>query len=187
IINTIQNGTSTTIFTGTKSGITNITLKTEGISTNESIFLTINALPTSTKITYITPIINPGSNMTIQASITDKNKQPITTGEVVIKINGKTLKDDYGQSIKIQVINGTINYTYHIPENYSTKQYNLTVKYLRNDKFTPSEQTINFTITKTLEKSSVTVNNEEKINYYTLANNYNPKIYNLTLNYKRIQ
>ncbi|MDO5852373.1 MAG: hypothetical protein Q4Q23_07790 [Methanobacteriaceae archaeon] len=156
IINTIQNGTSTTIFTGTKNGITNITLKTDNIPTNEIMFLTVNALPTSTKITYITPNITPGSNMTIQASITDKDNKPITIGEVVIKINGKTLKDEYGQSIKIPVVNGTINYNHHIPYNYSTKQYNLTVKYLRNDKYTLSEQTINFTITKEPTSTKIT-------------------------------
>ena len=144
----VQNSTSTTIFTGTENGIETINIKTYDTKTNLSTKITIKAAPTSTKITYITPNITSGSNMTIQAKITDKNKQPITTGEVIIKINGKTLKDNYGASIKIPVINGTINYTYHIPENYSTKTYNITVKYLRNNQYTPSEQTRNFTIIK---------------------------------------
>ncbi|MDO5852317.1 MAG: hypothetical protein Q4Q23_07505 [Methanobacteriaceae archaeon] len=152
----VQNSTSTTIFTGTENGIETINIKTYDTKTNLSTKITIKAAPTSTKITYITPNITSGSNMTIQAKITDKNKQPITTGEVVIKINGKTLKDEYGASIKIPVINGTINYTYHIPENYSAKTYNITVKYLRNNQYTPSEQTTNFTITKAPTSTKIT-------------------------------
>ncbi|MDO5851615.1 MAG: hypothetical protein Q4Q23_03930 [Methanobacteriaceae archaeon] len=156
-ITTIKNGTSITQYIGTKVGTENITLKMSNIGIDNNTWtVTINPLATTTKITYITPNINPGSNMTIQASIIDKNKQPITTGEVVIKINGKTLKDDYGKTIKIPVVNGTINYNYYIPDNYSTKQYNLTVKYLRNDDYTPSEQTVNFTITKEPTSTKIT-------------------------------
>ncbi|MDO5851524.1 MAG: hypothetical protein Q4Q23_03465 [Methanobacteriaceae archaeon] len=156
-ITTIENGTSITQYTGTKVGTENITLKTENIETdNNTWIVTINPLATTTKITYITPNINPGSNMTIQATITDTRRDLVNTGEVVIKINGKTLQDDYGKTIRISVVNGTINYNYYIPDNYSTKQYNLTVKYLRNDNYTPSEQTINFTITKEPTSTKIT-------------------------------
>ncbi|MDO5852424.1 MAG: hypothetical protein Q4Q23_08050, partial [Methanobacteriaceae archaeon] len=151
----IQNGTGITTFTGIKSGTETINLKAYNFKTNSITNITINPLKSNTKITYITPIINPGSNITIKATITNTKQENIKQGGVVIKINGKTLKDDYGQAIKIPVTNGTITYTYTIPEDYSTKKYNLTVKYLETEQYSPSEQTINFTITKTQTKTTI--------------------------------
>lgn len=75
------------------------------------------------------------------------NLQPITTttttllkttikidnaqnnGVIIFKINGKTIKDKNGQTIKIQLKNGQATINYQLPATLSAKKYNLTVVY----------------------------------------------------------
>ncbi|MCD7781073.1 MAG: Ig-like domain repeat protein [Methanosphaera sp.] len=72
------------------------------------------------------------------------------TGNVVFKINGKTI------SSKISVVNGEVSYVYDIPL-YSAKDYNITLVYSGNSIY--DSVRINTTLTLTKLSTSVIINN----------------------------
>ena len=69
--------------------------------------------PTLT-ITPITEEVQAGSNITLKAKLA-AGSEPITTGKVVFKINGKTVKDENGKIIYAQVdANGEVSVDYNL-------------------------------------------------------------------------
>ena len=90
---------------------------------------------------------NPGSKTTFKATITDMSNDSINTGKVVFKLNGKTLKDDEGNTIIAEVKNGTATIEYMIPSNYSTKDYILTAV-ASDNKYNRTETNTTLTIVK---------------------------------------
>ena len=56
-----------------------------------------------------------------------QGQTPVNTGKVIVKINGKTVKDANGKVIYAKVVNGTGSVEYTIPENMKAGRYNITV------------------------------------------------------------
>ncbi len=68
--------------------------------------------------------------LTITSEITANNKTiGAVAGNAGFKINGITAKDSDGNPIKINVRNKTVTFTYTLPENYKSGDYNITVTY----------------------------------------------------------
>ncbi len=100
-----------------------------------------------TKITAKT-----GQTITLRAKVTDTNDNRIDNDKVVFKLNGKTLKDNNGNPIKVRVIDGEAKLNYTIPPIYSAKTYTLTAVFGGNYQRTETNGTLK------LEKKAVTIN-----------------------------
>ena len=70
-----------------------------------------------------------GKTITLRAKITDTTGDRINTGKVVFKLNGKTLKDENGNTLYAKVTDGEATLDYTIPAIYSAKTYTLTAVY----------------------------------------------------------
>ena len=70
-----------------------------------------------------------GETITLRAKITDTTGDRINTGKVVFKLNGKTLKDENGNTLYAKVTDGEATLDYTIPAIYSAKTYTLTAVY----------------------------------------------------------
>ena len=57
----------------------------------------------------------------------------INTGKVVLKINGKTVKDANGKLIYAKVTNNQADIAYTIPTSYKAKNYTLTAILISNE------------------------------------------------------
>ncbi|RAP51747.1 MAG: hypothetical protein BZ138_04460 [Methanosphaera sp. rholeuAM270] len=66
-------------------------------------------------------------NITFTAYVFDRNNNPVNTGKVVFKLNGKTFKQG-NDAIKVKVVNGIAKLNYTVPA-YSAKKYILTAVY----------------------------------------------------------
>ena len=76
-------------------------------------------------------IINPittkvCSTIKITSYIFTKENTPINTGKVIFKINGKTLKDEYGDIIYATINNGIASIDYELSSSIGAKNYTLT-------------------------------------------------------------
>ena len=91
----------------------------------------------------------PGSTITLKATFKTPTNQFIPNGKVAFKINGCTIGHSnikYGTAI--------LNYT--IPENYSAKDYKLTVVYGGNNQFVSSRINSNLHLNKLATKTNLT-------------------------------
>ncbi|MDO5851318.1 MAG: Ig-like domain-containing protein [Methanobacteriaceae archaeon] len=102
--------------------------------------LTLLTKPTITNITNITTNITVDDILNITAVITDNNGN-LLNGIAIIKINGKTFKDENNQTIILSVINGLVQGTYNIPSNFAAKTYNLSIKYIGDNLYQSSMDT----------------------------------------------
>jgi hypothetical protein len=67
-----------------------------------------------------------GSTIQLKAKI-QMGENPITTGKIVFKVNGKTVKDEKGKVVYAQVNeNGEVTVNYTIPENMKSNDYTIT-------------------------------------------------------------
>ncbi|MBQ6443818.1 MAG: hypothetical protein IJJ11_03950 [Methanosphaera sp.] len=73
-----------------------------------------------------------GDTITLTATITDGDKL-ISSGKVVFKINGKTVKDANGKVIYAKVSNNQVSVTYTLPEDMKAKDYNITAVFSSSD------------------------------------------------------
>ena len=85
----------------------------------------INVSKAKPKITIQDINTTVGSTITLQATVTDDDKT-INTGKVIFKINGKTLKDENGKVIYVQVTNNIANMEYTLPSSFKANNYTLT-------------------------------------------------------------
>ncbi|RAP52030.1 MAG: hypothetical protein BZ133_01925, partial [Methanosphaera sp. SHI613] len=60
--------------------------------------------------------------------------------KVVIKVNGKSLKDANGKVIYAKVVDGIATIQYTIPENMKAKEYNLTAVSLGSERLTAEQK-----------------------------------------------
>ncbi|MDO5851372.1 MAG: lectin like domain-containing protein [Methanobacteriaceae archaeon] len=133
-----------------------ITIKYSGDNKyrNSSINARLNLEKTNTIIT-VKPIITTHNTITIlEAEIRNDQEYLITSGNIVFKINNKTI------SPKIQVTNGIAQYNYTTPK--QEKTYSLTVVYSGNSQTNSAK---NYT------KLIVTKNNSNNIQTYTTTEN----------------
>lgn len=68
-------------------------------------------------------------SITLTATVKNMNNNPINSGKVIFKINGKSIKDETGKVIYSTVINGSATADYTISENMKNKDYTLTAVY----------------------------------------------------------
>ena len=92
-------------------------------ATGESI-LTINSLNIKQVIIPVTT--KTGSTITLTSYLTSDDKTLVTNGCVVFKLNGKTLKDEFGNILYGSVTNGMASITYSLPNTMAAKEYILT-------------------------------------------------------------
>ena len=67
-----------------------------------------------------------GQTITLRAKVLDANGDRVNNDKVVFKINGKTLKDNKGNTLYAKVKDGEAVLEYTIPSTYSAKTYTLT-------------------------------------------------------------
>lgn len=71
-----------------------------------------------------------GSNLTITANVKYKsNNTNVDSGQVLFKVNGKTIRNEDGSTYLVNVKNGTAKYNLILDYKYSPKEYNITVVY----------------------------------------------------------
>lgn len=74
------------------------------------------------------------------------NDVGVNTGKVVVKVNGKTLKDTTGKVIYAQVVDGEAVVNYTIPDNLKAKTYTLTAVFTSGE-YARTEETKTLTVT----------------------------------------
>ncbi|AWX33390.1 Ig-like domain-containing protein [Methanosphaera sp. BMS] len=90
-----------------------------------TITTTVTAPEAKITITPITSDVQTGSTVTLKAKVAIGDKA-ITTGKIVFKINGKTVKDENGKVIYAKVnANGEVSVDYTIPESFKAGTYNI--------------------------------------------------------------
>ncbi|MBE6488163.1 MAG: hypothetical protein E7Z86_05570 [Methanosphaera stadtmanae] len=94
-----------------------------------------------------------GQTITLRAKVLDANGDRINNDKVIFKLNGITLKDQKGNTLYAQVIDGEAILNYTIPATYSAKTYTLTAVIGGN-----YYQRTETNGTVTLEKKIVTIN-----------------------------
>lgn len=99
----------------------------------------------------------PGQIIEITGNITDNQGKLITEDtKVAIKINGKTLKDIYGDTLFVAVTNGTFSYQYKIPTTYKTTNYTITLT--KGQTLINTQATTNTTLTINPMPTNITLN-----------------------------
>ena len=96
--------------------------------TNNTTPMNITKRSATMTLTPSTTTPKQGETLTLTAKITDKNTT-VNTGHVIFKVNGKTMKNNNGQVLYHDVINGTVTLNYTIPANASPKDYTFTCVY----------------------------------------------------------
>ena len=100
---------------------------------NTSITQTVAPTAPTLTITPLEEAVSAGSSITLKAKVA-MGDTLITTGKVVFKINGKTVKDANGKVIYAKVnSNGEVTVDYDLPENMKAGVYNLTAVYTSSD------------------------------------------------------
>jgi len=93
--------------------------------TSEKTNITITSPEPTITITPITSDVQTGSTVTLKAKVAAGDKA-ITTGKIVFKVNGKTVKDANGKVIYAKVnTNGEVSVDYTIPESFKAGTYNI--------------------------------------------------------------
>ncbi|MDO4528379.1 MAG: hypothetical protein Q4C03_06330, partial [bacterium] len=106
---------------------------------------TITIAKASPTVTFddVTATQGDSIQINIQVSI---GQMPVNTGKVILKINGKSLKDTTGKVIFATVTDGTATITYTLPESMKAKNYTLTAVFTSAD-YERTEATRTLTVT----------------------------------------
>ncbi len=98
----------------------------------------ITSRNTTAKLTVTDRVINmtvdsasgkSGETVKLKATVTENNSELVNEGVVVFKLNGVTIRDESGESIKVNVTNGVAELDYEIPVDMAGKDYTLTAVY----------------------------------------------------------
>ena len=102
-----------------------------------------------------------GSNLTITANVRYKlNNSNVDGGQVLFKVNGKTIRNEDGSTYLVDVKNGTAKYNLILDYKYSPKEYNITVVYANGACREEKNSTVKIDkITAKITSPKVTVNN----------------------------
>lgn len=105
---------------------------------------------------------NFGTNVTITANVNFKlNDSKVNEGKVLFKINGKTIKNENGTTLTVDVKNGTAKYNFILAPIYSPRNYTITVVYTNG--YCRAETKSTLTVKKLEAKlisPSISVNNK---------------------------
>ena len=121
----VTNGTASIDLTYNKVTDTVIYAEYEDLQANATV--TIRKSNTTITINQFDATINKTVN--ISATVTDENGNAVTSGKVVFKVNGKTLKDENGKVIYAQVIDGVATIEYTIPDTWAGKNISISAVY----------------------------------------------------------
>ncbi len=108
-------------------------------------------------LTTNTKTLLSGQTIRITAKLTDNNTY-ITSGLIVFKINGITIKDSNGNPIIVNVTNGIAQLNYTLPNGMSARTYNITAVFSNNN-YNRAETNTSFNIQKmntTITLNSIT-------------------------------
>ena len=107
-----------------------------------------------------------GETITLNATITDKEDNPISGGRVAFKINDVTIKDNNGEVIYATVTGGKASITYTIPYTYVAKTYKISAVYSGNNQFLDSRSnTPLLNIKQRQARLTLTNNPETQVNH----------------------
>ena len=112
--------------------------------------LTINITPNSPKVMNI---------VDIKVDLIDEDGGKIKEdgGFVIYKINGKTIKDENGNTLKTEVINSSSRYKYQLPNNIGCGVYDIVVTYIGDRCYNTTKSTEQFTLKRlTIEDIKLT-------------------------------
>ncbi|RAP50150.1 MAG: hypothetical protein BZ136_02005, partial [Methanosphaera sp. rholeuAM74] len=90
---------------------------------------TVDILKLNTTITLTDMSAVIGDKIEIAANVTDENNNPVTDGNVIIKLNGLTIKDSNDQVIYADVVNGIAKIKFTVPLDWRGSSYNMTAVY----------------------------------------------------------
>ena len=76
-------------------------------------------------------------------------------GFVIYKINGKTIKDENGNTLKTEVINSSSRYKYQLPNNIGCGVYDIVVTYIGDRCYNTTKSTEQFTLKRLIRKKSM--------------------------------
>ena len=94
---------------------------------------TISVLPIPTEVSIGNVTTYPGEDVTIPVIVTIRDNEPFT-GKVDVIMPDNT-------TISVDVINGTGNVTWHVPEDYTPNTYEDIIKFPESDIYVPSNST----------------------------------------------
>ena len=97
--------------------------------------ITVLPIPTHTSVDNVTGIM--GENVTIPINVTADDNKPVN-GNVTVELPD-------GSNQTVEIVNGTGNATWHVPEEY-VPQYNDTAKFPGNETYLPSNSTGTITV-----------------------------------------
>lgn len=111
----------------------------------------INVKNVATMTVSYPKVVAYGENLTIVTKVTyTSNKTKVNGGQVIYKINGKTIKNSDGSTHTVNVKNGVARFTFKFNKNYAAKNYTLTVVYANGAQ--RNEKVSNVTLTKITTK-----------------------------------
>ena len=96
--------------------------------TNNTIPMNITKKEVSMTMTTNTTTVKPGQTIKITVKITEKDAN-VNEGQVLFKVNGKTMRDNKGYIVYHEVKDGLVTITYTIPENARARDYTFTCVY----------------------------------------------------------
>ncbi|WP_304123630.1 hypothetical protein [Methanosphaera cuniculi] len=168
----IKNGIAQATFdtSSYKLGEYNITATFNG---NDVCNIANNTVTLTVEKYDVNVIVNPttalsGNKVLLKANVTDINGKAVNSGRVVFKLNGCTLKDENGNPIYANVINGTATVEYMIPAHYSAKNYTLTAV-ASSSTYNRTEANSTLTINKTTLKAQVVPTTVKRTNNTTIT------------------
>ena len=132
----LKQGTNVCVVYSGEDGLSAVTKKT---------FINVVKPKASLTITSI-PEVTAGETITLSANVTE-NGNPVNTGRVVFKLNGKTLKNEEGKALYVNVTNGVATIQYALPAKTKAKTYNLTAIFMDN-LYERSEDNVDLVVTK---------------------------------------
>lgn len=108
---------------------------------------TVNVTKPEATVTLTAPTeATAGQEITLTATVTDGDKL-VNSGRIAFKFNGKTLKDENGKAIYVNVKDGIATTTYKIPAKTKAKSYTLTAVFI-DDTYDRVEATREIVISK---------------------------------------
>lgn len=105
-------------------------------------------------------------DQTIQLQVNTHDKNNIVNGYIILKIDGKTIKDKNNKTIMIKLENNTCNYNYTIPHNIASKKHKITAL-LVNNTYNRCQKDIQMQVNKTTIRAQI--NNTIQDNTITLT------------------
>lgn len=178
IIKTDKNGLATLNYNYTYNQTIKVTLLDENNQTYDSANIDVKVVKNPVIVT-VNPVVGViGENIHLVAQITDMHSNRVNGGNLVFKLNGKTLRSDKrfdssSEALKFSVHNGTVYYTIKA-DLYLRNAKNLTASYSGNALYEENKSdTVTAQIKKRFAQIELTVT-PEHVNHYD----------NLTINIK---